>query len=66
MMMNMTGSTASRLFWRRIRDRLIFPAQPDPAADRARRLAAFLPLGCLYGVEIEIAPLPFSRRHDGE
>ncbi len=62
-MANTSGSTAKHLFWQRVRETFIFPAQRDAAADRARRLAAFLPLGCLYGVEIEMAPLePF--RHD--
>ncbi|WP_213990832.1 hypothetical protein [Sodalis sp. dw_96] len=64
-MKNTSGSTATGRLWQRIRDKMIFPAQPDPAMDIARRLAAFLPLGCLYGVEIEMAPLE-SARHERE
>ncbi len=64
-MKNTSDSTVTGMFWQRIRDKFIFPAQRDPATDVARRLAAFLPLGCLYGVEIEMESLDPSR-HDGE
>jgi len=64
-MKNKSGLTAVGLFWQRIREQIVFPAQPDLATDNARRLAAFLPLGCLYGVEIEMAPIE-SNRHDRE
>ncbi|WP_413726513.1 hypothetical protein [Sodalis sp. RH16] len=64
-MKNTSVSTVRDMFWQRIRDKFIFPAQRDPAMDVARRLAAFLPLGCLYGVEIEMESLDPSR-HDRE
>ena len=61
-----TLASVKRPVWQRLRDVFIFPAPRNPELDSARRLAAFLPLGYLYGVEVEVDPIESPRRHEHE